>query len=400
MTLPQTADVVIVGAGPAGLAAAAELGRLGVGSIHVLDREPEAGGIPRHCGHSPYGMREFRRVMGGQSYAKRLTAAAQAAGAVIHTGVTVTALHPGGGVDVSTPDGVASLRARAVLLAMGVRETPRAARFIGGTKPGGVMNTGALQGLVYLSHVRPFRRPVILGTELVSFSALMTCRHARAQVAAMVEPGAQVIARWPAAMLPRMLGVPLHLNTTLAAIHGRDRVEGVTLTRGGATWDLNCDGVVVTGGFRPENALLRAGHLVVDPGTRGPQVDQFARCSDPAFFAAGNMLRPVETAGWCWDEGRRVAQSIEAGLAGALPDPALDQQVATADPTIGWTLPQRVSDGGPPPALDQMQIAVTGSVRGTLRYDGQSVQVAARPERRVLVPLPREGVDLRLEPSP
>src|SRR3546814_11554772 len=105
-------------------------------------------------------------------------------------------------------------------------------------------------------------------------------------------------------MLPRLFGVPLHLATQLVSIHGQSRVEGVTLRLpDGSTQQIAADGVIVTGAFTPEATLAQLGHLAVDPGSGGPVVDQFGRCSDADFFAAGNLLRPVETAGWSWREG-------------------------------------------------------------------------------------------------
>ncbi|MBT8154184.1 NAD(P)/FAD-dependent oxidoreductase [Epibacterium ulvae] len=322
MSPPQTLDVLIICAGPAGLSAASVLAEQGL-EVHVVDRENAAGGIPRHCGHSPYGWREFRRIMGGQNYARRLIACAQNHGAHIHTRTTVVALHPQGSVDLSTPTGLHRVQANRVLIATGVRETSRAARFIGGTKPGGVMNTGALQGLVYLAQKSPFKRPIILGSELVSFSALMTCRHSGARPVAMVEPNANLTtygaARWP----PRVLGIPVHLNTQITAIHGRDWVTGVTLKSGETERRIACDAVVITGAFRPKNALLRASHLVVDPSTRGPEIDQFGRCSDPVYFAATQ---------------------------GQLPDPAPTQTVRAVDNAIAWHTPQRIAQTSETPS--------------------------------------------------
>lgn len=387
--LPSSCDVLIVGGGPAGLAAAARLGARGAGAVHVVEREADFGGIPRHCGHSPFGMREFHRVLSGRAYGRRLAEAAGAAGATLHSGVTVTALSPGGHVAVTTAAGIAEIRARAVLLAAGCRETPRAARLVGGTKPGGVLTTGALQGLVHLDHLKPFERPVIVGTELVAFSALLTCRQAGMRPVAMVEADARITARAPCRLLATALGVPVWLGTGLRAIRGRDRVTGVTLSRGGATREVDCDGVVFTGGFRPENALLRASHIEVDPATRGPAVDQFGRCSDPAYFAAGNLLRGVETAGWCWAEGRAVAGAIAAHLAGRLPAPEPARPVEISGPGLAWVLPRRIVSGaGPAPALARLQLRADRAFDGPLMVDGHARHLRTRPERRAGLDLP------------
>lgn len=395
-SLPDTCDVLIVGGGPAGLAAAARLGEAGL-DVHLLEREAVAGGIPRHCGHSPYGWREFRRVMGGQTYAKRLIARATSFGAHIHTGISVTDLGRGGRVTVSSNDGLQTMQARAVLLATGARETPRAPRFIGGTKPGGVMNTGALQSLVYLNKERPFRKPVVLGSELVSISAVLTCRHAGAKPLAMIEANERPTTRRAATWLPRVLGTPLLLSTQIEAIHGRTWVEGVTLTSGERRWNVECDGVVVTGAFRPENALLRTSELEVDPRTQGPVVDQYGRCSDPAYFAAGNLLRPIETAPWCWNEGRLVASAIISALAGGLPDPSLSEPVLAGYPGVAWHLPQRISPNSSAPALENVQIGLARSMAATVRYGQASANLRSKPARRILLPLPDGGVDLKFE---
>jgi len=396
-------DVIIVGSGPAGLSAATTLRCLGH-SVMVLDREPTAGGIPRHCGHYPYGLREFRRLLKGPAYAARLTATALAAGVQIRINTTVTALHPGPRISITTPNGPAELSGKTILLATGVRESTRAARLIGGTKPGGILSTGALQGMVYLNHQRPFQNPVILGTELVAFSAIMTCRHLGIRPVAMIEPGPRATAPFPSALYPRLRGIPLHLNTTLHAIHGATQVTGVTLRQGARTWDLACDGVIISGQFRPDNALLRGSHLAIDPATLGPEVDQFGRCSDPGYFAAGNLLRAVETAGHCWAEGRSVAHAIARALNGNLPTgPA--HKITISGPALKYALPQRLSPGTNP-ALPVLQLRVSQAIRGqiTLTANGQSTahQINALPERRITLPLPSGAgpVHLHLEAEP
>ena len=392
-------DVVVIGAGPAGLAAATELRRQGIARVLVVDREAEAGGIPRHCAHSPFGLREFRRLMTGPAYARRLVRTAAAAGVEIRTRVTVAAIRPGSGasgpeLDVSTPDaGLGVIHARRVLVATGVRETSRAQRLIGGTKPGGVLSTGALQGLVHLDHLKPFSRPVVVGTELVSFSALLTCRQAGMRPVAMVTPGQGTIARWPAGLLPRLLGVKLLTGTELLAIEGRDRVSGVTLRDSrGAEHLVEADGVVVTGGFRPEATLFAGSHLARDLATGGPVIDEFGRCSDPAVFAAGNLLRPVETAGWSWKEGRRTGRAIALDLAGRLPA-AGGLEVRVAGAPLRFALPQLIAGGRPGMRVhDHLQFRVDSRVAGrlVLTDDGREIwsqRLRSRPERRILVPI-------------
>ncbi len=400
-------DVIVIGAGPAGLSAATALAGLGV-AVTVFDREAAAGGIPRHCNHPPYGLREFRRLMRGPAYAQRLVAEAKAAGVTIRTQTTVTALHPGGRIDVTSPEGVETLSARAVLLATGVRETSRAARLIGGEKPGGVMSTGALQGIVHLNGQRPFQRPVILGTELVAFSALLTCRHAGIKPVAMIEPARRITALSPAIWLARLMGVPVLLEATVDAIHGRTRVEGVQIDRRGTLQDMATDGVIVSGGFRPEATLLRLSHLEVDPGSGGPVIDLWGRLSDPAYFAAGNLLRGVETAGWCWAEGRRVARAIHAALLGQLPAPEV-ARLRLASDALRLVVPQLLPIHRPKPssadsgAADGLQLRLNRPAKGRLRLmqDGVCLmdrRIDSLPERRITLPLPalRSASDVTL----
>lgn len=400
MSLPRETDILVIGAGPAGLAAATVLAASA--RVLVLDRETSAGGIPRHCGHYPFGLREFRRLLKGPAYAQALVARAEAAGVHIATGVNVVGLLPGPRVAVTSSAGMTEIGAKLVLLATGARESSRAQRLIGGEKPGGVMSTGALQGLVYLEGRRPFRRPVILGTELVSFSAIMTCAHAGIRPVAMIEPNPRVTARWPAAVYPHLKGIPLHLSTVITSIEGRDQVERVVIKGPKGEGAIAADGVVVTGRFRPEATLLDGSDLIRDPATGGPVIDSFGRCSDPSYFAAGNLLRPVETAGWSWAEGVAVGQTMRAALAGRLPQ-GDTYQVKLIGEALDWVVPQRVS-GPDPVAFDRLQLRVTRPVAGRLivKVGGSeyaSRRIDTRPERRITVPLPpRAGaVDVVLE---
>jgi thioredoxin reductase len=335
----RSCDVAIIGAGPAGLAAATAMKKAGIGSVLVLERETDAGGIPRHCAHPPYGIREYKRILTGPSYAKRLVKTAQKNGVSIALNHTVTMLEPGGLLTIASPDGLIKLTAKRVLLATGIRETPRSARLVSGDRALGICNTGTLQSMFYLKQMIPFHRPVVVGTEIVSFSALFTCKKAGIQPVAMIEEGQRPTVRWPIHYAARFFGTPLLLNTRIVKIQGNDRVHAVLLAdKNGDIREITCDGVLFTGQFTPESILVRMSHLKLNDETGSPVVDQFGRCSDPAYYAAGNLLQnhhgrvavpiyytadnlpqPVNVAGQCWHDGQIAAMNIAKDLTGDLP---------------------------------------------------------------------------------
>lgn len=384
-------DVAIVGSGPAGLAAACELRRRGIGRVVVLERDDEPGGIPRHCAHPPYGLREYGRLMTGPSYALRNVAVARAAGVEIFTRYSVVALKPGGKLELSTPKGPLSIQAQRVLTAMGARETPRAARLIGGDRPLGVLNTGALQAYLHLKRLKPFSRPLIVGSELVALSAVLSCLRAGIRPVAMIEAEPHSTAPWPMALFPPLCGVPLHLSTRLERIEGGERVAAAHLIHtDGRRERMPCDGVLLTGQFTPEASLVRLAHLKLDPNSGGPAIDQFGRCSDPSYFAAGNLLRPIETAGWSWSEGKRIAGYIADDLANKLPSASLPTISINCAAPLKYCLPQQLIVGATD-GLD-LQLRVTRRAHGTLvlQANGHTVWQRTRtflPERRLLIPL-------------
>jgi thioredoxin reductase len=392
-------DVVILGGGPAGLAAVTRLREIGIGDVVLLEREAELGGVPRHCGHPAFGLREFKRLLGGPAYARRL--AAGAAGVEIRTRTSVTAIEPGGRVRfLNAESGPGEIEGRAILLAFGVRETPRSTRLVGGDRPPAVTTTGALQQFIYLEKLRPFERAVVIGSELVSFSALLTLRHAGISVAAMIEERPRITARRPADMLARLLlGVPVLTSAHLIAIHGIDRVEAVEIERDGRREHIACDGVVFTGGFRPETGTLAGSHIALDPGSGGPVIDQYWRSSDPQVFVAGNLLHPVETAGVAWAEGRAAAAAIADHLTGRLPAPGPAIPVTVSSP-LRYAYPQRLL----PPAMNVPPLmlkaramrAATGQLR--LLADGKELwsrRMSLLPERRISLPANRLPHDAR-----
>jgi NADPH-dependent 2,4-dienoyl-CoA reductase/sulfur reductase-like enzyme len=389
MTGAEAREVVIVGSGPTGLAAARGLKERGIDDIVVLEREAEAGGIPRHCGHTGFGLLEFGRLMQGPAFARRVVSGA--AGVELRTGVTVTALGPGGALELATPEGPRRLAGRRVLLATGARETPRPPRLVSGTRAWGVMTTGALQQFVYLEGLRPFRRAVIVGTELVSFSAIMTLRGGGMEPVAMIEAGPRITARRPGDLIARhLLGVPVLTDTRLVSIEGGRRVEAVVVEHGGEAREIACDGVVFTGRFRPEAALLGAGHLALDPGSGGPVVDQYWRCSDPAYYACGNLVHPVESAGRCYREGGKVAEVLAADLAGRLAAPVEEIRVEAAG-ALRYLFPQVIALPDGRDGRWSLNARAAREVRGGLTVLGDngplwSRAIHALPERRLVIP--------------
>ncbi|AIO36480.1 FAD binding domain protein [Burkholderia cenocepacia] len=386
------ADVIIIGGGPAGIAAAAELRKRGVSKVAIIERESVVGGVPRHCGHPPFGMREFGRVYTGPAYAARLARYAEEHGVQLYTSTTVVRMEPDARLQIVDARGRTTAAAKRIILATGVRETPRSARLVSGDRPIGVFNTGALQAFVYLRHLIPFRRPLIVGTELVAISAVLTCMKAGIKPVGIIEENDRPTTYKPFAMFPRLCGIPVHYGTHLEEICGTKRVEAVRLlSRDGSIREVECDGVLFTGRFTPEATLVRNSHLVLDQGTRGPQVDQFGRCSDSTYYAAGNVLRPLETAGWSFREGKRIGNIVADDLAGIIPYTSCTTLIERAD-GIKLVMPQRLVLPMSMRGLEYLQVRVDHEAHGTLSLTagGRSLwkkNISLLPERRLLIPL-------------
>jgi thioredoxin reductase len=389
-------DVLILGGGPAGLSCARALRSLGILNTVLLERESELGGIPRHCGHVGFGLREFGKIYRGPDYVKRL--ADEAAGADLHLHMTVLKLEPDGLVRTTGPKGPEDFQAKAVVLALGARETPRSARLISGGRPFGVMNTAALQQFVYFHDKCPFERPVVIGSELVAFSTLLTLRHMGIKPLCIIEGNERITAREPGSWIARLgFGVPVLTSTRLVRIIGPEKVTGIEIDRGFGPEEMECDGVILTGKFRPETALIAPSHIEIDSGTRGPSIDAYFRCSDHHYFAAGNLLRGIETAGQCWREGRAVAEMVVARLKDRLPLRQPDACVTLQGP-LAYVYPQRIYRDAPTTHPLLFKARVSRAVRGRLSVvvDGNIVwsrRISALPERRIAWRLP--SLDMR-----
>ena len=285
--------VAIVGGGPAGLSAAIALRRAGVARVTVYEREQQAGGIPRHTDHLGFGMRDLHRLMTGPRYARALVRRATEAGVQLRLGSPVFSLD--------------DLDANAVILATGVRERPRAARLVPGDRPVGILTTGSLQQLAMAGqHVGT--RAVIVGAEHVSFSAIFTLARVGCRAVAMVTPlprhQSYAVLKLFAASIRR---VPLMTGVDVAEIVGRRRVERVVLTNGTS---IECDTVVFTGDWIPDNELARRSGLAMNPAIKGPTVDAAFRTSRDDVFAIGNLVHQVASADRCALDGKAVAAEV------------------------------------------------------------------------------------------
>ncbi|KWX56845.1 NAD(P)/FAD-dependent oxidoreductase [Mycobacterium sp. NAZ190054] len=345
--------VAIIGGGPSGLTAAATLAPSVDGEVLVLEREAQTGGIPRHSDHLGYGMRDLHRFLSGPSYARRLTGTAEDAGAVLETEAMVTGWAGERTLQVTSPRGVRTVTADAVILATGARERPRPARLVPGDRPDGVYTTGQLQNMVHVHHAPVGRRAVIVGAELVSWSAVLTLREAGCATVAMVSgyPRAEAYGAFRSAGR-LLLDGPVLTGSRVVGIHGKDRVRSVTVEHiaTGNRRELPCDTVVFTGDWIPDHELARTAGLRMDPATRGPVVDPALRTSRPGVFAAGNLLHPVDTADGAALDGRHVAAAVLAWLHRrdrSAPAPA--STPIRVDSPFRWVAPQLISaDGGVP----------------------------------------------------
>ena len=339
---PLDAEAIVIGAGPAGLAAAHALAMRGVKRVSVIDRDDEAGGLPRFCRHLGFGWEYTRRLETGPGLARRLLHALDPSRVTVMTRATALAIHPGPEVEIVSPDaGHVRARPRTVILATGIRERPRSARLVPGRRPEhGILSTGQLQQMVARGVAVGGKRAVIVGTEHVAFSVLLTARHAGLRIVAMVEPQDRVMSYAGAGWFARALGVPIHLSSAIDDIKGSERVESIALRGKNGSTTLPCDTVIFTGDFVPESALLHASDIDVDRLTGGPMVDQFGRTGASGVFAAGNLLRAVESSGMAAIEGDRVGANAAAYIQGSLGWNGGAAHVSLGD-GLAYLVPQR-----------------------------------------------------------
>ena len=323
-------DLVIIGAGPAGLSAAVSAYDAGIRSILVIERDDRLGGILNQCIHNGFGLHTFKEELTGPEYASRFITQADERhiDRLLRTTVLdVTASHVVRAV--SADRGVFSLEAKAIVLAMGCRERPRGALDIAGFRPAGVYTAGCAQKLVNVDGYLPGRRVVILGSGDIGLimARRMIWEGASVEGVYEVMPWAGGLRRNIAQCLEDY-GIPFHLETTVTRIHGRDRLEGVTVAKidkdrtpiPGTERFVACDTLLLAVGLIPENELSRGAGVEIHPVTGGPVVNDRLQTSQPSIFAAGNVVIVYDLVDNVSHEGLKAGENAARYARGELPN--------------------------------------------------------------------------------
>ena len=346
---PENLDVAVIGGGPAGISACLELSGHAAMKIAVFEGEKELGGMPRSC-HIFFGLRDRKRVHTGPCYARTLDKLVRDTATLIHTRSRVLRVLPGGPdeaheLHVLCPEGPKFFRSRFILLATGCFEGSRSERLLPGTRPSGILTTGTLQQLVNLRRLKPGNRALILGSEHVALSSVLTLKAAGTSIAGIVEREAELNTYGSlATVMSRLFRFPIIKNAAAHRILGSRRVEGVELLAAGTgkTIQIDCDTVVMTGRFRPDSSLIDGTRIEKDPSTLGPSVDTNFMTSVPNVFAAGNVLRGADMHDLCALEGRLAARGLLRSMQTSRPG-APPSVSARAERPIRYVVPQRIA---------------------------------------------------------
>lgn len=320
-------DLIILGGGPAGLAAAIAAYDAGLRDILIVERDKELGGILNQCIHSGFGLHTFKEELTGPEYAARFIAGVKER--KIPYVLNTMALHVSPEKEVTLmnrTDGVQTVKAEAIVLAMGCRERSRGALNIPGYRPAGIYSAGTAQRLVNIEGFMPGREVVILGSGDIGLimARRMTLEGAKVKVVAELMPYSGGLKRNIVQCLDDF-GIPLKLSHTVVDIRGQKRVEGVTIAAvdehnkpiPGTEEEYDCDTLLLSCGLIPENELSREMGVSINPVTSGPVVNESLETSVPGVFAAGNVLHVHDLVDFVSEEagaaGRAAAEYVLAG---------------------------------------------------------------------------------------
>lgn len=396
-------DLVILGGGPAGLAAAIAARKAGVQDLLILERDRELGGILNQCIHSGFGLHTFREELTGPEYAARFAEEAIRMGIPYKLNTMVLDLSADRVVTaVNRTDGLFQLQAKAVILAMGCRERPRGALNIPGTRPAGIYTAGTAQRLVNMEGYLPGRRVVILGSGDIGLimARRMTLEGAKVLCVAELMPYSGGLKRNIVQCLDDF-GIPLKLSHTVVDIEGKERVTGVTIARvengkpvPGTEEHFTCDTLLLSCGLLPENELSRGAGVALSPVTNGPLVDERLQTNLPGVFAAGNVLHVHDLVDYVSEEAAAAGQHAAAYILGQTASAEDEALPVTAANGVRYTVPTTVH----PARLDG---ALTLRLRVGNVYRNKALAVYAgadciwRRKRPVLAPGEMETIVIK-----
>jgi thioredoxin reductase len=347
-------DVVVIGAGPAGLGAAISARKNGAENVIVLDRNSWLGGILPQCIHDGFGVEEVGTSMTGPEYAEMYIKNAEKSGVYILRETMVLQLFKNHEILAVNSKGLHKIKAKSIILAMGCREKTRWNVMIPGDRPSGIYTAGVAQGFINLYNIMIGKNVVILGSGDVGLIVARRLKFEGANVLGVVEilPYASGLPRNVVQCLDDY-NIPLYLNHTVTYIKGKDRLESVTIAKvdeknkiiPGTEKTINCDTLLLSLGLIPENELSKQVEIEIDELTGGPIVDQFFETTIPGFFACGNCLQVYDTVDLL-SIGAKLAGKNAAIYATGKKEKNKNYLRVTPGKGISYVVPQKINSSG------------------------------------------------------